>query len=138
MFKTPLSGILFGASKVSSKLFMPSSGLHVTVPMKLKEIHANKVGSKLIIQGTFVTSPRKDQVIQNNSECCSLCNLGLNVKHTDVLILSQFVRPDGCMMPQRVTGLCKTQQKKMSKLVSMAHKAGNLIVSYVLNYSSIV
>ncbi|XP_026817281.1 28S ribosomal protein S18a, mitochondrial [Rhopalosiphum maidis] len=124
MFKTPMSGILFGASKVSTKLFVPSSGLHVTAPMKLKEIHANKVGSKLIIEGSYIPSPRKDHVIQNNSECCSLCNLGLNVKHTDVLILSQFVRPDGCMMPQRITGLCKTQQKRMSKLVSMAHKAG--------------
>lgn len=43
----------------------------------------------------------------------------------DVLILSQFVRPDGCMMPRRITGLSRPQQKIMSKLVSMAHKAGN-------------
>lgn len=124
MFKIPVSGIVLGASKVCTKLFVPSSGLHASAPMKLKEIHINKVDGKLIIQGAFVPSPRKDYLIQNNSECCSLCNLDLDVKHTDVLILSQFVRNDGCMMPRRVTGLCRTQQKKMSKLVSMAHKAG--------------
>jgi small subunit ribosomal protein S18 len=41
-----------------------------------------------------------------------------------VLILSQFVRSDGCMLPRRITGLCKIQQKKMSSLVTMAQKAG--------------
>ncbi|KAL4154235.1 hypothetical protein QTP88_002062 [Uroleucon formosanum] len=124
MFKIPVSGILLGASKVSTKMFVPSISFHVSAPMKLKEIHVNKVGDKLIIEGAFVPSPRKDHLIQNNSECCSLCSLDLNVKHTDVLILSQFVRSDGCMMPRRITGLCRTQQKRMSKLVSMAHKAG--------------
>lgn len=56
---------------------------------------------------------------------CPLCALGLDVKHTDVLILSQFMRSDGCMLPKRITGLCSKQQKKMSSLVTMAQKAGN-------------
>lgn len=108
MFKTPISGILYGASKVSTKLFVPSSGLHATASMKLKEseynsiianctinvcvsntfillkhlVHSNKVGNKLIIEGAYTSSPRKDYLIQNNGECCPLCNLGLDVKHT--------------------------------------------------------
>lgn len=64
---------------------------------------------------------------------CVQVNFLIVILFQDVLILSQFVRPDGCMMPQRITGLCKTQQKRMSKLVSMAHKAGNLLSSYVVN-----
>lgn len=53
-----------------------------------------------------------------------MCNTGLDLKHTDVLILSQFVRSDGCMLPRRITGLCKSQQKRVSTLVTMAQKAG--------------
>lgn len=55
---------------------------------------------------------------------CYLCALGLDVKHTDVLILSQFVRSDGCMLPRRITGLCRRQQKKVGTMVTMAQKAG--------------
>jgi small subunit ribosomal protein S18 len=55
---------------------------------------------------------------------CPECTLGLEIKHTDVLILSQFLRPDGCMLPRRVTGLCKRQQKRISTMVAMAQKAG--------------
>lgn len=55
---------------------------------------------------------------------CYMCALELDVKHTDVLILSQFVRSDGCMLPKRITGLCARQQKKIGKLVTMAQKAG--------------
>lgn len=44
----------------------------------------------------------------------------------DVLILSQFVRSDGCMLPRRITGLCNVQQKRITTMVAMAQKAGNL------------
>jgi small subunit ribosomal protein S18 len=46
----------------------------------------------------------------------------------DVLILSQFVRSDGCMLPRRITGLCRLQQKRVSNMVSMAQKAGDFIL----------
>lgn len=59
---------------------------------------------------------------------CAICASGLDVKHTDVLILSQFVRSDGCMLPRRITGLCKKQQKRISSMVSMAQKAGKIIL----------
>lgn len=44
----------------------------------------------------------------------------------DVLILSQFVRTDGCMLPRRITGLCKAQQKRIGTMVTMAQKAGEI------------
>ena len=58
---------------------------------------------------------------------CPECTLGLDIKHTDVLILSQYVRPDGCMLPRRVTGLCKRQQKRIGTMVTMAQRAGLMI-----------
>lgn len=59
-----------------------------------------------------------------NSIFCPECSLGLQIKHTDVLILRQYVRSDGCMLPRRITGLCKRQQKRIGTMVTMAQKAG--------------
>ena len=43
---------------------------------------------------------------------------------SDVLILEQFVEGDGRLMSRSVTGLCKRQQFRITKLVKMAQKAG--------------
>lgn len=53
------------------------------------------------------------------------------------MILSQFVRSDGCMLPRRVTGLCKIQQKRVSTMVTMAHKAGKNKVLYYYNFQTL-
>lgn len=94
----------------------------------------------LNVYGVTKEAPRERLLIREVRECrengtqfCPRCTLGLDVKHTDVLILSQYVRSDGCMLPRRTTGLCKKQQTRMSCLVSMAQKAGlmpNLNPSY--------
>lgn len=94
--------------------------------MILFVVHQREEGKTTIIEGKYVPSPREPYLIktEGNPEACPLCKLGLDVKHTDVLILSQFVRSDGCMLPRRITGLCKKEQKKISTLVAMAQKAG--------------
>nr|XP_025746205.1 39S ribosomal protein S18a, mitochondrial isoform X2 [Callorhinus ursinus] len=43
---------------------------------------------------------------------------------TDVLLLSQFLRPCGGMLPRRVTGLCQEEHRKIEECVKMAHRAG--------------
>lgn len=42
----------------------------------------------------------------------------------DVLLLSQFIRSDGGMLPRRITGLCLEEHKKVAVCVQMAHRAG--------------
>ncbi|XP_052866689.1 28S ribosomal protein S18a, mitochondrial [Anopheles cruzii] len=98
---------------------------------RLKEIEEVTVTDTLVIKGEYVPSPRQDTLVPQLVEAancgerfCPQCTLGLDIKHTDVLILSQYVRSDGCMLPRRVTGLCKRQQRRMSALVTMAQKAG--------------
>lgn len=82
-------------------------------------------GNKIIISADIIPSPREPRLVKHeNTQACPVCSAGLDLKHTDVLILSQFVRSDGCMLPRRVTGLCKRQQRRVSTLVTMAHKAG--------------
>nr|CAD7610660.1 unnamed protein product [Timema genevievae] len=91
----------------------------------LKEIRESHQGKVLTIEGVLVPSPREQYLVRTEHEgVCSLCSIGVDVKHTDVLILSQFLRADGCMLPRRITGLCKNQQKRISILVQMAQKAG--------------
>ncbi|XP_046965918.1 28S ribosomal protein S18a, mitochondrial [Vanessa cardui] len=110
--------------------------LSTTKQLRLKELREHREGSSLVVEGVTVPSPRAELLIKpvNNQEnahqckdTCYMCALNLDVKHTDVLILSQFVRTDGCMLPRRITGLCLRQQKKIGKLVTMAQKAGLMI-----------
>ncbi|XP_019770952.1 28S ribosomal protein S18a, mitochondrial [Dendroctonus ponderosae] len=90
----------------------------------IKEIKQVQNDKELVIYGEIQPSPREPYLLKNEDHCCPICASGLDVKHTDVLILSQFVRSDGCMLPKRITGLCKSQQKRMGSLVTMAQKAG--------------
>lgn len=83
------------------------------------------------VHGITKEAPKENLLLKEVRECrengtqfCPKCTLGLDVKHTDVLILSQYVRSDGCMLPRRITGLCRKQQNRMSILVSMAQKSG--------------
>ncbi|CAN2387492.1 Ribosomal protein S18 [Pristimantis euphronides] len=59
---------------------------------------------------------------------CPICRWNLKHKYdyVDVLVLSQFLRSDGCMLPRWITGLCKEEQKKVAACVKMAHRAGLL------------
>lgn len=92
----------------------------------IKQIEVQKENENVVIQGVTSESPRQPILLKEvcQPKFCPECTLGLEIKHTDILILSQYLRSDGCMLPRRITGLCKRQQKKMSALVAMAQKAG--------------
>ncbi|XP_014281363.1 large ribosomal subunit protein mL66 [Halyomorpha halys] len=94
--------------------------------LHLKEIKEVKINNQLIIEGNIVPAPWEDRLLKTalNTECCAVCSLGVEIKHTDVPLLAQFVRSDGCMLPRRITGLCKTQHKRITYMVAMAQKAG--------------
>lgn len=88
----------------------------------------------LVIKASYVPSANEPFLVKEYTECqkngtrfCPECSLGLEIKHTDVLILSQYVRDDGCMLPKRITGLCNRQQKRIGTLVTMAQKSGLMI-----------
>ncbi|XP_030753445.1 39S ribosomal protein S18a, mitochondrial [Sitophilus oryzae] len=99
--------------------------ISLCLPLNVKEIREVQNEKELVIYGVEVPSPREPYLLKKDHPTqCPVCASGLNIKHTDVLILSQFVRSDGCMLPKRITGLCNKQQKRMSSLVTMAQKAG--------------
>lgn len=82
----------------------------------------------LEISAAIKPSPRESvlmkEVQTTEKKFCPKCTLGLDIKHTDVLILKQYLREDGTMLPKRITGLCNVQQKNIGTMVLMARRAG--------------
>ncbi|KAJ8970627.1 hypothetical protein NQ317_006626 [Molorchus minor] len=58
----------------------------------VKEIKEVQNGKELVIFGEEKASPMEPYLLKNfHPTACPICASGLNIKHTDVLILSQFV-----------------------------------------------
>lgn len=98
--------------------------ISLSASTRLKEITERKEGNTLIIDAHIVPDKHEERFLKPKNGACPICSSGLDIKHTDVLILSQFVRSDGYILPRRITGLCKIQQKRISSLIIMAQKAG--------------
>ena len=98
--------------------------ISLSTSRQLKEIIEKKDGNTLVIEAVIKKDKNEDRLLKLKNGACPICSTNLDIKHTDVLILSQFLRSDGCILPRRVTGLCETQQDRISVLVVMAQKAG--------------
>ncbi|XP_066599090.1 large ribosomal subunit protein mL66 isoform X2 [Prorops nasuta] len=112
--------------KCAIKLYLQPyiRNISLSTANQLKKIVETKDGDNLIIEGQIYIDERENRLIKSNENgACLLCSTGLQLKHTDVLILSQFLRSDGCMLPRRITGLCRIQQKRVGIMVAMAQKA---------------
>ncbi|XP_011863420.1 PREDICTED: 28S ribosomal protein S18a, mitochondrial [Vollenhovia emeryi] len=111
----------FGKSLIFSE---PSRSVSLSATARLREIIKKKEDNVLTIEAVRVPQKKENLLVKLDSNACPLCATELDVKHTDVLILSQFLRSNGTMLPRRITGLCNVQQKRVSVLVQMAQRAG--------------
>ncbi|KAI6176701.1 Ribosomal protein S18 domain containing protein [Aphelenchoides bicaudatus] len=73
-----------------------------------------------------VEEESKNLVFNKTSNGCSLCTCDIPVKisYKDVLILEQFMRVDGTVLPKQLTGLCTKQQLRIERCVMQAHWSG--------------
>ncbi|XP_031203487.1 39S ribosomal protein S18a, mitochondrial [Mastomys coucha] len=94
----------------------------------LREVVKIQEGKTTVIEGRITETPKATPDPPNPSGQCPICRWNLKHKYTyeDVLLLSQFIRPHGGMLPQRVTGLCREEHRKIEECVKMAHRAGLL------------
>lgn len=102
-------------------------------------VKVEQKGKTLEISAEYKPSPRESilvKEVKSEKKFCPKCSLGLDIKHTDVLILKQYLRSDGTMMPRRVTGLCAVQQKNIGTMVLMARRAGALLIYTVFQFFS--
>ena len=51
------------------------------------------------------------------------------INFSDVLILEQFMRPDGTVLPRQLTGLCRNKQLQIERLVSI-FKTSEEVISW--------
>ncbi|KAK6488892.1 39S ribosomal protein S18a [Huso huso] len=93
----------------------------------IREVVENKDGKITTIEGKLV-GVKSELEPPNPSGQCPICRWNLKHKYnyTDVLLLSQFIRSDGGMLPRRVTGLCNEEHRKIEICVKMSHRAGLL------------
>ncbi|XP_073484827.1 large ribosomal subunit protein mL66 [Aquarana catesbeiana] len=93
----------------------------------LRDLVEKKEGKMTVLEGRILEE-KSSLCPPNPSGQCPICRWNLKHKYdyTDVLVLSQFIRSDGGMIPRKVTGLCSEEHKKVVACVKMAHRAGLL------------
>uniref|UniRef100_A0A8C9P1B8 Large ribosomal subunit protein mL66 n=1 Tax=Spermophilus dauricus TaxID=99837 RepID=A0A8C9P1B8_SPEDA len=93
-----------------------------------REVVEIQEGKTTIIEGHIIETPKESPHPPNPSGQCPICRWNLKHKYTyeDVLLLSQFIRPHGGMLPRKITGLCQEEHRKIEECVKMAHRAGLL------------
>ncbi|XP_076637295.1 mitochondrial ribosomal protein S18A [Colletes latitarsis] len=106
------------------QLSRQNRNISLSATTNIKEIIEKKEGNTLTIEGVIKPYEHEALLVKTNNGACPICSHGLDVKHTDVLILRQFLRSDGCILPRRITGLCKVQQKRIGTMILMAQSAG--------------
>uniref|UniRef100_A0A8C3X007 Large ribosomal subunit protein mL66 n=1 Tax=Catagonus wagneri TaxID=51154 RepID=A0A8C3X007_9CETA len=91
-----------------------------------REVVEIQDGKTTVIEGRITETPRESPNPPNPSGQCPICRWNLKHKYNyeDVLLLSQFIRPHGGMLPRRITGLCQEEHRKIEECVKMAHRAG--------------
>ncbi|XP_048339463.1 39S ribosomal protein S18a, mitochondrial isoform X1 [Sphaerodactylus townsendi] len=90
----------------------------------LRQVIEITEGNTTTIEGKIL----EDVEAPNPSGQCPICRWNLKHKYTyeDVLLLSQFIRSDGGLLPRRITGLCLKEHRKIAVCVQMAQRAGLL------------
>ncbi|KAM3861660.1 large ribosomal subunit protein mL66 [Diretmus argenteus] len=93
----------------------------------IRQVVEKQEGKTTTIEGTTVDFPVGIEPPNPTAKCpIYRWNLQHKYNYNDVLLLSQFIRSDGGMLPRRVTGLCLEEHRKIAICVQMAHRAGLL------------
>ena len=73
--------------------------------VSILSVSEKTVGNTTVVELEDVAEPSRPKVA-DKSGACVLCraNLPTKVKYTDVLILEQFMREDGTVLPRELTG----------------------------------
>ncbi|XP_076659757.1 mitochondrial ribosomal protein S18A [Halictus rubicundus] len=121
-----MSALFRFVKNVGRNIQLPTQNRNISLSATsyLKEIIEKKEGNNLIIEAVIKPDENDSRFLKPKNGACPVCSSGLNIRHTDVLILSQFLRSNGSILPRRITGLCKIQQERISSMILMAQRAG--------------
>jgi len=106
-------------------------GFAVSSALLYKDIHHKEEGKKIVVEGVKVASPNTANLVtegcrEGRQHCHPFCRSPIvgQVKHTDVLVIDQFLTSTGEIYSQEDLGICKRQWIRLRKLAEMAQRAG--------------
>ncbi|KAH9504741.1 28S ribosomal protein S18a, mitochondrial [Bulinus truncatus] len=93
----------------------------------IKRIEVTSQDKVTIIEGKPVEADKRTNVRTIKAPTkCPLCEFQDKLTYRDVLILQQFLSPDGRILPRHVTGVCFTMQWKLQNILYQSYSAGLL------------
>ncbi|KAM3181247.1 hypothetical protein ACTXT7_014743 [Hymenolepis weldensis] len=123
-------------SRQTSRLIprSPLQNLSTSSRLLKKEIKRVEDGKTVVYEGVPCKSERTPNLLDMTGLGDPrikdpIIRLDLKLRHTDILILSQFLRPDGTILPREVSGLTKGTQLHVEMLIERAQNAGLLPIS---------
>ncbi|KAM9234396.1 large ribosomal subunit protein mL66 [Dugong dugon] len=122
-----LKAVVSGCGRLFRGLLAVPPATRARPPVRaFREVVEIQEGKTTIIEGHITGTPKESPHPPNPSGQCPICRWNLKHKYNyeDVLLLSQFIRPHGGMLPRRITGLCQEEHHKIEECVKMAHRAG--------------
>ncbi|CAD5221833.1 unnamed protein product [Bursaphelenchus xylophilus] len=90
----------------------------------LKRIQEVTEGNMTVVSLVDAPEPSRKRSFNTDTHSCVLCSIPKKVTFSDVLILEQFMREDGTVLPNHLTGLCRKQQLLVERCVMQAHWSG--------------
>jgi len=130
MLRTVLSSLKSQQIVFARPFYLQAASLAKTI-----EKNVDKKNNAIVIEGKYLDDTNESdknsfKYEQDSHSACALCKLekmNIYVQHTDVLILRQFLKDDGTLLPLKATQLCKNQYKKLRVIARQAHRAGLLM-----------
>jgi len=107
--------------------------LSISRSVKARQVIQTEKGNQIVVEVVEApvekptsTSTSTSTRLFSDEHACSLCTCHVPVKisYRDVLILEQFMRSDGTVLPQSLTGLCGSQQLRIERCIMQAHWSG--------------
>ncbi|XP_044025636.1 39S ribosomal protein S18a, mitochondrial [Siniperca chuatsi] len=128
---TSFAGLKLGATgtnvKVQQTINVPQLPALTIQSRGIRQVVEKQEEKTTMIEGQILDVPAGPQPPNPTAKCpIYRWNLQHKYNYTDVLLLSQFIRSDGGLLPRRITGLCPEEHRKIAICVQMAQRAGLL------------
>ncbi|XP_029281633.1 large ribosomal subunit protein mL66 [Cottoperca gobio] len=128
---TSFAGLKLGATgtnvKVQQWINVPQLPAITIQTRGIRKVVQKQEGTITTIEGQTVNIASSPEPPNPEAKCpIYRWNLQHKYNYTDVLLISQFIRSDGGLMPRRVTGLCTEEHQKIAMCVQMAQREGLL------------
>ncbi|KAA8583150.1 large ribosomal subunit protein mL66 [Etheostoma spectabile] len=128
---TSIAGLKIGTTgtnvKVQPRINVPQLPNLTIQSRGIRQVVQKQEGKTTTIEGEILNIAAGPHPPNPTAKCpIYRWNLQHKYNYTDVLLLSQFIRSDGGLLPRRITGLCPEEHHKIAMCVQMAHRAGLL------------